>query len=239
MKFVTWKWKSPTGNRGFESQHVNVLLSMLTRHYHEPFELVCITDDTQGLDSRIETLPLPVTGFEHLPNPSGEKYPQMRKDFPSCYRRLWVFSDEAKVLGKRIICIDIDVIVTGDITHLARKDASFVGWSSARFGWNKIAGGLYGLVPGSHTDVWTDFDPDRSPKIAAAAGNNGSDQAWMSYKLYPPAQVWGDEDGIMKINWVGQHYPLDRARLIFTNGQNPPWSPPLQKKYPWILKYWR
>ena len=221
MNFVTWKWTPASGNRQFMSEHVNVLRAMLERHFHAPHKLICITDDTDGLDKRIETLPLPVTGFEHLPNPSGVKYPAMRKDFPSCYRRLWVFSDEARVLGDRIMCIDIDVVVTGDITHLAEKQSSFVGWGSERFGWNKIAGGLYMLTTGAHTDVWKDFDPERSPALAFAAGNNGSDQAWMSYKLYPPADMWTDKDGIMKINWITRRHPHQHC-LVFTNGQSPP-----------------
>ena len=238
MNFVTWKWAPATGNRAFQSEHVNVLRAMLERNFHAPHKLICLTDDTGGLDPRIEALPLPVTGFEHLPNPSSKLYPRMEKDFPSCYRRLWVFSDEARSLGERIICIDIDVIVTGDITHLAKKTAPFVGWSSAKFGWNKIAGGLYMLTPGAHTEVWTEFDPDTSPRIAAAAGNNGSDQAWMSYKLYPPKEMWTDADGVVKINWLSRR-PPNRQCLVFTNGHRPPWDQATQKKYPWVSRYWR
>ncbi len=67
MKFVTWKW-DVDGTRVFTSEHVNVLRSMIERHYPEPHTLICITDDPSGLDPRIEVFDMPVTGTEHLVN---------------------------------------------------------------------------------------------------------------------------------------------------------------------------
>jgi hypothetical protein len=238
VNFVCWKWKSPTGNRGFESEHVNVLRSMIARNYNEPHKLICVTDDTHGLDPRVEAFPMPDTGFEHLPNPSGEKYPRMRKQFPSCYRRLWMFSHEAMALGEHLLCIDIDVVIVGDITFLCDEVSDFVGWGSERFGWNKIAGGLFKLRACAHPEVFVDFDPDTSPQEAARAGNNGSDQAWMSYKLYPPGKMWTDRDGLVKINWL-RNDDISKAKIVFTNGHEPPWSPLVQYKNPWISRHWR
>jgi hypothetical protein len=210
---------------------------MLKRHYPEPHRLICITDDTNGLSTEIESFPLPVTGFEHLPNPAEKKFKS--KQFPSCYRRLWVFSEEAKVLGDRIFCLDIDVVITGSLLPLAQKDATFVGWCDPRFGWNKIAGGAYMLTTGMHRDVWTDFDPIESPRVAEAAGFNGSDQAWMSYKLYPPTQHWSSRDGMTKINWLPKGRLMEQTRFVFTSGHTPPWHLSVQRQHPWITQHWR
>jgi hypothetical protein len=211
---------------------------MIARHYPEPHKLICLTDNTKGLDPRIEAMPMPVTGFEGLPNPATARFKV--KYFPSCYRRLWVFSEAAKTLGDRLFCLDIDVVITASLLPLVQRPESFVGWSDPKFGWNKIAGGAYMLTAGAHTDVWTDFDPAASPHLAATLGFNGSDQAWMSYKLFPSKGVWTLRDGMTKINWLGRrmHTLPPEIRFVFTTGHAPPWSAEVQRSHPWIKKHW-
>ena len=53
LEFVTFKW----GNR-YRPRHVNILASMLRRHYQLPHRLTCITDDPAGIDSSIRTMPI-------------------------------------------------------------------------------------------------------------------------------------------------------------------------------------
>lgn len=251
ISFVCWKWTDPRVGRVFDSAHVNVLARAIRRHYPRPHRVVCVTDDPHGLAPDVVHVPMPRTGFEHLINPSERapapavhgRRPGRFKPFPSCYRRLWNFSHEARaLLGERIFCMDIDAIVLRDLRPLVDRPGSFVGWHDDRFGWNKFAGGVYMMTTGSHADVWTDFDPDRSPAIAAAAGNSGSDQAWMSYKLFdsvPASQRWSARDGLYKIQWLGRSHPPAHARIIFTNGHSPPWQPEVQRLHPWIKDHWQ
>lgn len=235
ISFVTWKWTVPGMPRQFDSSHVNVLRAMVARHYAEPHRFICVTDEPRGLDDRIEVVPMPVT-FDHIGSPHGKR-------FPSCYRRLWNFSSEARsMLGDRIFQIDIDVVITGDLTKLVNSNAhaNFVGWCDPLFQWNKIAGGAYMLTTGSMPHIWDDFDPDTSPQKAHRAGCSGSDQGWMSHKLYPPPASWSKEDGIVKMRWlnVGDADPPKWLRMAFTSGVTPPWSPVVQKQFPWIKKHW-
>src|SRR5690349_11490488 len=216
ISFVCWKWNVQGANRAFLSHHVNVLLAMVERNYRAPFRFICITDDPAGLCDGIETMPMPVR-FDHVPNPQGGR-------FPSCYCRLWAFSREATVLGERILSLDIDLIVTGDLRSLVDRDEDFVGWcDDPRFAQSKIAGGAYLLRTGSMPHIWEQFDPEKSPIEAAERGNQGSDQGWMSHKLYPPP---GKFDGLCKINWTqeGARRPPRDARIVFTSGVKPPWS---------------
>lgn len=267
ISFVVWKWTDPRGHRVFSSTHVNVLARAIQRYYRHPHRFICVTDDSEGLAPEIVHLPMPRTGFEHLLNPSerpprhqvviparrvgrrmvGEQIRPAKasKPFPSCYRRLWNFSEEAReLLGPRIFALDIDVIVVADLTPLVRRPGSFVGWVDERFAWNKVAGGAYMLATGAHTDVWREFDPEQSPAIAAAAGHHGSDQAWMSHKLHdavPRSQHWSERDGLIKLKWTDHRDqgPPPSARLVFTSGDAPPWDPGVQRRYPWIQEYWR
>src|SRR5690348_7265525 len=152
------------------------------------------------------------------------------------------------MLGERIFCMDIDVIITGDLAPLIDRDEDFVGWcDSGRFKnadgsvQNKIAGGAYLLRTGSMPHIWEEFDPKRSPHEALQAGNGGSDQGWMSYKLYPPPGYWNGKDGLVKLNWTptGATKPPKQARMVFTSGINPPWCKETRNKYPWIRDWWR
>lgn len=246
--FVAWKWDGP---RGFHSVHANVLQAAVRRHYPKPHRFVVITDDPVGLSPDIEVLPLPSTGFENLLNPSS-KAPRILtlrrrrreirgKELPSCFRRLWNFSREAAtLLGPKIVSIDLDCIVVENIEALVDLDASFVGWCDPRFTWNKIAGGFYMLRAGSHHDVYESFDAADSPKVANDLGFQGSDQAWMSYKMYPPPRRWDAADGVLKLKWLTPaRCPPQHARVIFTSGDKPPWSADVQAKYPWIREHWR
>lgn len=231
ISFVTWKWHTKGSPRTFLSEHVNVLYAMVARWYPNPFRFICITDDPAGLDEKIEVMAMPVR-FD-TPSPMGARFPQ-------CYARLWNFSREATILGQRILALDIDLIICGDLTPLVDRSEDFVGWCEDRL-WNKIAGGIYLLNTGALTDIWDDFDPKISPKLALSAGNRGSDQAWMSYKLYPPQGRWTADDGLWKINWTarGEIKPPAGARVIFTKGVRPPWSKEMKKMYPWVKEYWR
>lgn len=229
LTFVCWKWRSKKNPRDFRSEHVNVLSSMIRRHYHGPHRVVCVTDDPAGLDSTVEPIPPPVA-FDKLVNVSGEK-------FPNCYRRLWNFSaDAAGVYGPRIVSIDIDCVIASDITPLFETDETFVGWRDERFNWDKIAGGIYYLRTGAHRDVWDEFHPKRSLELCREAGIAGSDQAWITYKLRHMPGRWDSKAGLVKATWVKS---AEGVRIGFTTGVNPPWSAFARRKTPWIVEHWR
>lgn len=219
-----------------------MLWAMAARHLPIPHQFVCITDDAEGLDPRIEAVPMPQHTFDELVNPHQFKYDRARswgekKYFPSCYRRLWMFSGEAKALGERVLALDVDVVVTGSLLPLVDRDETFVGWCDERNTKPRVAGGAYLLTTGAHTDVWTDFWPATSPQIAADAGYSGSDQAWMSYKLQGIGGRWGRADGLSKITWLDGE-PDEETRLVFTAGHSPPWSRDVQRRYGWLMKFW-
>lgn len=244
ISFVVWKWRGPDPGREFLSEHVNVLRAAIARNCHQPHRFICITDDSAGLRSDVEALPIKSTRLDRVLAPRASTAPLARggRQFPSCYRRLWNFSEEAaRWLGPRIVALDIDVVVCGALDPLLNRRADFVGWSEPRFGWRKIAGGAYMLRTGSHPEVWDSFDPLLSPAAACARGLHGSDQAWMSYLLFPPTETWSSADGIVKLGWLpsGSWQAPAGIRMAFTAGHTPPWHPKIQERYPWIRAHWR
>src|SRR5690606_40723036 len=72
-----------------------------------------------------------------------------------------------------------------------------------------------------------------SPQEAVAAGYNGSDQAWMSYKLLPTRdRMWTEADGVAKLNIAGPR--KGRDRILFTVGSEPPWN----ANRNWVAYHW-
>lgn len=235
VSLVTWMWEDKHHDRKFLPEYYNILFAMLSRHITLPeWRLVVIGDSAKGLDSGIHFEPLPATKAVPVRNPFGAR-------FPSCYQRLWLFSEEAKRLGQRVINIDVDAVIVGNIDHLLSRTENFVGWTDPQFKWKKIAGGLYSLATGTHTQVWDDFDPVTSPEVAKKTGNFGSDQGWMSHKLYPPEGRYSRSDGAYYAKWLPANGKElnDEARIIQTPGELKPWTKHSTKVYPWMRTHWR
>lgn len=228
LTVVCWIWR---GERVYLPAHVNALRRMLARHLHVPHRLVCITDETGDFDQGVTVMPTPAAAMRlaHMKTPEGSR-------MPSCYRRLWVFSDEARCLGERILLTDVDAVITGDITHLVERTESFVGWRPGQAWGNheRVAGGMYLLSTGAHPEVWDDFG-EAGIGAARRAGYRGSDQAWLSYKLGRRAALWSDEDGIYALSDIRDGMLPEDARIVQFAGNVKPWSFGVS---PWVLDHY-
>lgn len=233
LTFVTFRWQPPSGYRSnFAPETVQVLRKMIARHYHQPHRFVCITDDTKGLKG-IETFPLwPDHGW--VVNPSGSHN-------PSCYRRLKLFAPEAKGwFGERLVCMDLDTVIVGDITPLFQADVDFKIWGCSDYKSQWFNGSLWMLKTGSHPEVWQTFDPRTSPRAARKAGCFGSDQAWMRYVLGNKQPVWDESDGVYSyrkhIAINGNVLPAN-ARIVCFHGKIDPWNYAVAQ-VPWIKEHY-
>jgi hypothetical protein len=235
IRVVTWKWKPFAGYRStFLAEHVNTLRNMVARHYNAPHEFVCITDDPSGIDADIRIVPL-WDDFASLPSPLGARG-------PSCYRRLKAFSAEAaEIIGPRFVSLDLDTVIVGDVRPLFDRPEEFAIWgdTAPRTWYN---GSFWLLTAGARTKVWTDFDPTRSPQLAKAAGQLGSDQAWLGYCLGPHEKKLSQREGIY--SWRVHLEPRGgalphNARMVMFHGHTDPWMPHVQKKHAWIRQHYR
>lgn len=237
LSVLTYLW--PGGGlskREYEPHYVNVEARMFARHLKIPHRFVCVTDFEGGFDPGVTVVRTPpaARAIAEIKTPEAGR-------FPSCYRRLWSWSKEAAELGEWLLVVDIDLVLTGEITHLVQHSHDFLAWRP-RMCWgnvNRVAGGLYLLRAGSRPRVWNDFiaDPAAAIARARAAGYRGSDQAWISYCESAGAAVWPADSGIYSIRDLRNGAaPLPRdARLVQFNGPVKPWQSPLR----WVKESWQ
>lgn len=241
LTVVTWKWLKIGYRSSFTAEHVNTLKAMVARHYPDPHRFVCVTDDSAGLDEDIETIEI---GDElaRIKNPSWPKG-------PSCYRRLRMFSHEFG-FGPRIVSLDLDTVITGDLRPIFNRPEPMVLWADPLFPQRMYCGSMVLFNAEAFDFLYRQFDPDVSPRLAHEAGCMGSDQGWISYKLGPNMPVWTAQDGVYsfrvhfqgkdrKISAPPRHDLPGNARIVFFHGAKDPWHPDVQRQYPWITDHWR
>jgi hypothetical protein len=233
LSVVTWLWQKPGYRSSFTTQHVNVLRSMVARHYPHPHRFLCVTDTPAGLDPSVEVVPA-WNDFVDLVSPYGAHQ-------PSCYRRLRAFHpDIAQTFGERFVMVDLDTVIVGDMTPVWNRPEDFVIWGETdpRSFYN---GSMMLMTAGARSKVWTQFDPLRSPAEAKAAGRFGSDQGWISYCLGPGEPIWRTQDGVysyrVHLREDPTRLPSD-ARIVMFHGGTDPWSP-MAQAWPWVREHWR
>lgn len=235
LHVVTWKWQSDYRHK-FLSEHVNILERAVRRSYSYDLRFVTVTDDPVGIEG--ETFPL-WRDFGDIPNPHG------KREYPSCFRRLKLFDRATQeemgiAYGDRIVSLDLDTVIIGDLDGLWDRYDPFVGWAvKNRFHDRVYNGSMWMLRAGQFEEVWETFDPVRSPSEANRAGYLGSDQAWMSYVLGPDQAGWGQEDGVYTRMQASQIGGLPRdARIVMFHGAVKPWDAAENGHPAWISKYW-
>lgn len=233
LTVVCWKWRQTAYRSHFGPETVNTLRRMVARHYPSPHTFVCVTDDPAGIDAATRIVPA-WNDFAAVPSPHhGNK--------PSCYRRLRAFApDIAPILGPRFVSLDLDCVIVGDLRPVWDRPEPFVIWGDT----NKRTlynGSMLLLTAGSRRQVWETFDPLTSPATAHAAGNFGSDQAWISHCLGPGEARWTQRDGVYSfrndIQRHGGRLPAN-ARIVFFHGPQDPWDAELAR-VSWIRTHYQ
>jgi hypothetical protein len=197
---------------------------MIERNLSLPFELVCATDDANGIDDdiRIADLEKGLIGL-------GNAYPKL-----AAFRR-----EAGELFGKRICVIDLDTVIVGKLDQLFERTEPLVIWKDVlalnqpkRFKFNTS---LVLMDAGSRSEVWETFSPTKSPQIIRNEGWCGSDQAWVSRTLDEEA-TWNSSDGVLSWRFEVRGKQMNNnAKIIFFHGKEKPWH----MNDSFIKKYWQ
>lgn len=222
LTVVTWLWGTK-----YSADYPRRLVRNLRRHLDQPFHFVFVTDqpDSVGGADKVS-----------IPNPELIKV-------KGCFARLRMFDPEWQKQidvheGDRVVCIDLDVIPTGNLDVLFNRPEPFLILQGANAS-NPCPynGSLWMFRAGYRPDVWTDFS------LKAAAHTKfyefPDDQGWFAHKL-PGEAGWkvGSPSGVYafhKPGWPkGDDLPADARMVVF-----PGWRDPSKFTHlPWVKEHW-
>ena len=249
LSVVCWKWGTLYG-----VEYVNRLRAMLDRHLHIPHQLYCITEDPTGLDYRTLHVPMFEETFSGMTSPSGKR---------ANFRRLQIFNPElACIWGPRILQLDLDIVITGDVTPLFSRTEPLLAFDQRHMapqyakpvrGWKNIPKFNPSMIlmdTGVLGHLWTEFTADpagvwEKVKTARIGDGNNSDQAVFGYYAIPLNPVgWGPTDGVwpfykVKVDGSSRGNALpDDCRAVLFFGPDRQDDPKVQQDYPWIREHW-
>ena len=95
----------------YSAEYVNRLYGMVQRQLSLPHRFVCLTEDSTGIDSVIETLPL------------------IRTDLKHSYTKLQLFLNPLHDIQGQILFLDLDTVILNSIDDLFlhKPEAKFIG----------------------------------------------------------------------------------------------------------------
>jgi len=230
LSVVTWLWRSSGARSPYGPEHVNALCAMVAKRYSGRFRFIVVTNERGPFREGIEVVP-DAMDFAGVRSPEG-------LSMPSCYRRLRLFHPDARRwFGDRVASLDLDLVLTAAVDPLWDRPEDVVVYRDPLRSL-QVNGSMLLLRTGSRPDVWNDFDPVSSPKLARAAGFRGSDQAWLSYCL-GTAPRWDTADGVYSYR---KHVQPDDglpvgAKVVVFHGNPKPWNRGPQS-LAWVRENW-
>lgn len=224
LTIATWRW----GNK-YDPQYVSKLASALKRNLRQPYRFVCVTD----------TNSCAWTGVENWPIADDDKYLLGVK---GCFVRLRMFDPEWQCIhgvDDRLVCIDLDVVITGQIDELFDRPEKFVILQGA----NSVNpcpfnGSLWMLRPGAYPEVWSEFSIEAARDVPFHEFPD--DQGWFWHML-PNAAAWmaGKTSGVWsfrKCGWPMNDQLPSGARMVCFPGHRDPAS---FQRLTWVRQHWR
>jgi hypothetical protein len=142
-------------------EYVNRLCVMLERHLHVPFDFHCFTDDRKGI------------GWGHVHH--------LPRDLDGWWNKLWLFSPGVLRPGSRVLYFDLDTVIVGDISALARCDSDFAALRDF-YRPRGVGSGVMAWQAGAVDDFWTRWNEEDRPTFS------GGDQAWIEIMMH---RKWG------------------------------------------------
>jgi hypothetical protein len=235
------------------AEEVRIWDRMVARNLTVPHRRLCITHRPDKINF-METVPLDMT--KHVPGTCLVKLQAHRPDMGDVLK------------ADRILLMDIDCVVTGNLDPLVQRDEPFVGWRNPNYEKGGKRGFYQGsmqlFTPGATDFLWSDFDaragcgrdvlyPGLEVPINRRFG--GAEQAWISERMndsYPqPGWEWSDPcwtevDGVygrgrLFDGKMGAGVTTElpaNARIVFTPGNRSPGQPGFMKENPWAERFY-
>jgi hypothetical protein len=223
LNIITWLW-----GEKYNTIYVDRLHAALRYHLKQPFRFLLMTERDRKV--------LPVAGIErhaikdeHLTKING------------CFARLRMFDrgwQQNRKLEGRIVCLDLDVVITGRLDGvLDRKEPIVLLQGANSMNPCPYNNSVFMFQAGVHQELWDDFSLAAVTYIKQFKFPD--DQGWFWHRLNKPA-VWkvGSHSGIYafhKPGWPpGEALPSDAKMVVFPGHRDPSQFTHL----PWVRREW-
>lgn len=223
LVICTWLW----GNK-YTPIYVERLYAGLQKHLRQSFRFMCLTehDRISNFSSGIERHAIADLDLTHI---------------KGCFARLRMFDPDWQrqySIEDRLACLDLDVVITGDLDPLFDRPEPLVLLQGA----NAANPCPYNcsmmmLRKNAHAEIWQDFNVERLEEIPTY--DFPDDQGWIWHRA-PHAAGWqaGSKSGIYafkKPGWPpGDFLPGDARIVAFPGSRDPNQFMHL----PWVKEHW-
>ncbi len=223
LHIVTWLW----GDK-WDPIYAERLFAGVRRNLKQPAQLVLMSDklERNGADA------------VHLIDEVDNQY----LGLPGCLVRMRMFDETwqeriGAKQGDRIVNIDVDCVVTGQLDELFNRQDEF----NIMQHFNStnpcpFNGSLWMFRAGERHDVWNDFSINAHKKFNVPIHAIADDQGWLHFK-FPKAKAYTPQDGVYafkKKTWPqGLGLPKGACVVAFP-GRNPAKYQELN----WIKAHW-
>ena len=154
------------------STYVNNLYHGVCRHTDVPFDFICFTNEPLDLCDGIIKRKFPlVTNRGVLP-------------------RIFMFSGDAGLFGRQVLCLDLDVVIVGNLDPLTKYRGLFCARSKFKRGEeDKLDGDIMSFRADEETEsiFW---EPFKANVNAAVSRTQGRERYWIRYCANDIADRW-------------------------------------------------
>lgn len=202
------------------SQYVNNLFEGVKTHTTVPFDFVCFTNEDLTLHKHIDKRPFPLhTDVGVLP-------------------RVYMFSPEAGLENRQVLCLDLDVIIVGDMDPIMKYRGRFCARSKFKPGeTHKLDGDVMSFRAGQETSMLF-FDPFIANVEKAVAMTQGRERYWVRHVADRFAERWENVAPGSVLSYKrhlrGRKSLPKGAAIVSCHGT----PRPHQINEPWIKRYW-
>jgi hypothetical protein len=208
------------GNVRYDADYVVKLRSMVRRNTAKDFNTVCLTDGSFDLPPDIDT-------FRIKPMPAGER---------GFWRKPRVFLDHAPEFARRILYMDLDVLVVANIDAIIDYPAEFAICADSAPDFQGLGGKV--CVKGYNSSVMV-WNKGKRRYLAQAEGFEYrrrlfSDQD--AYKEIAPNEATFPANWIRRLSAGGPETWDEETRVILCIGEK---NHKAQKSRGWFDGYWR
>ncbi|MCK5019470.1 MAG: hypothetical protein KAS32_20595 [Candidatus Peribacteraceae bacterium] len=202
------------------AKYVNNLFAGVTRFASEEFDFICFTNEKLDVNPGIEIRPFSMmTKRGVLP-------------------RLYMFSKESGLWGHQVLCLDLDVVVVGDMKELMQYRGIFCARAKFKFGEEfKLDGDIMSFKAGPDNTArfWKPFVLDIDGALVLTQGR---ERYWVRHVANDIADKWQTIAPrtvlSLKRHMSGVRVVPAKASIISCHG----YPRPHQVDAAWIKEYW-